>query len=364
MPNHKGAVPRQILADMLGSQIKGANAEHLQPSSLDLTLSSTMFRMPGTVQPDSSETIEELVNEVGAERHNLANSLERDVVYLARLNEKVSLSRGVYGYSNPKSTTGRLDVHARLLVDRMPRFDKVPEGHSGKLWALIVPRSFPIRVHSGSPLTQLRLFTGDTRLSELELQIEFEKGKLLYTSHGERLSYSDLEITDQDGSIILTADLTSNPVGWECTSPSEPLDLGRQHFYNAEQFFRPVRCDGGYLHLKKGRFYILSTAEFVRVPPHLACEMRPMDDRAGEFRVHYAGFIDPGWGYGKEGKGKGRPLTLEVRPHEDMIVRLRQPIAKIRFERMLVEPDTHYDAGSPNYGIQSGPRLAKQFKTT
>jgi dCTP deaminase len=116
------------------------------------------------------------------------------------------------------------------------------------------------------------------------------------------------------------------------------------------------------VYLKKGAFYILSTNEAVRVPPELACEMVPMDERSGEFRSHYAGFIDPGWGWGEKGEGKGRPLTLEVRPFEDLIVRHGQPIAKIKFERVNEVPVAAYDSMGSNYIKQSGPKLAKHFK--
>jgi dCTP deaminase len=151
-------------------------------------------------------------------------------------------------------------------------------------------------------------------------------------------------------------------LGYEGVKSNTVVDLSKIKFYDHKKFFKPVKKTGEYLHLKKDGFYILSTHEAVRVPPDLSCEMISMDERSGEFRSHYAGFIDPGWGWGEKGEGKGRPLTLEVRPFEDLIVRQGQPIAKVRFERLIEVPDVVYDATNSNYIVQTGPKLAKHFK--
>ena len=157
-------------------------------------------------------------------------------------------------------------------------------------------------------------------------------------------------------------DLSADVLGYVGRPTREALDLAKIKHYSASRFFKPLKKVGSYVYLKKNEFYILSTSESVRVPPELACEMVPMDERSGEFRSHYAGFIDPGWGWGATGEGQGRPLTLEVRPFEDLIVRHHQPIAKIKFEKMAELPDTVYDALPSNYLKQTGPKLAKQFK--
>ncbi|MCD5381381.1 MAG: 2'-deoxycytidine 5'-triphosphate deaminase, partial [Candidatus Pacebacteria bacterium] len=127
------------------------------------------------------------------------------------------------------------------------------------------------------------------------------------------------------------------------------------------EFFKKICIEDGALRLERDKFYILSAAERVRIPADLASEMVPMDERSGDFRSHYAGFLDPGWGCGAEGEGEGRPFTLEVRPFEDLVVRSGQPIAKIRFEKMIETPDFHYDTKQSNYLVQSGPKLSKHF---
>ncbi len=363
MSHRKGTLPDWLIGEAIQSgNIKGAESKNIQPASLDLSLTGDMYRLPGLTQLRIGESAKELVIRVGGEKHGVRSLLEVNVVYLARLKERMSLPENVYGYCNPKSTTGRLDIHVRVVADGIAQYDTLyPEGFNGELWAYIIPHSIPVKLFKGIALAQLRLFTENTRLSEVELELALRNDKLLWHRNGDPFMYSELRLRDGDGSIILTADLNSEMVGWECVATNESLDLSLRE-YRASDFFRPVSLDKkGNLKMKKDRFYILSTEEFVRVPPHMACEMRPMNDRFGDFRAHYAGFIDPGWGWGVEGKGKGRPLTLEVRAHEDMVLGPGQAIAKVRFERMIGLPEVHYDAGSPNYGVQNGPKLAKHF---
>jgi len=363
MSHRKGALPDWLIREAIrAGNIKHAQDKNVQSSSLDLSLTGDMYRFPGLTQLRIGERARELIERIGGERHNIQSLLEVNVVYFARLDERVRLNKNVYGYCNPKSSTGRVDVHVRVVADGVAQYDTLyPAGFQGELWAYIIPRSIPIKLFKGIPLAQLRLFTGNTRLSEVELELALKIDKILWHRNGRAFTYDELKLRDGDGSIILTADLGSKQIGWECIGNSRPLDLSRRD-HKASDFFRSVNLDGkGNLELKQGHFYILSTEEFVRVPPHMACEMRPMNDRFGDFRGHYAGFIDPGWGWGKEGKGKGRPLTLEVRPHENMVLGPGQAIAKVRFERMLDLPKVHYDAGSPNYGVQNGPKLAKYF---
>jgi len=181
---------------------------------------------------------------------------------------------------------------------------------------------------------------------------------------GEKLIYVDLVTNDQDGTVVLTALVEKGLCGYECIAgPDDVVDVANIAHYEAEKFFRPLTLKRGALRLKRDRFYILSGAEAVKIPPALASEMVPMDERSGDFRSHYAGFLDPGWGYGKEGEGKGRPFTLEVRPFEDLVIRPGQPIAKIKFERMAEVPEFHYDTKQSNYLIQTGPKLGKQFRS-
>lgn len=365
MRSGDGAFPSQTLLDLIDAGfIRGASKENVQPGSLDLSISDEVYRVDGVFQLQKGERVRDLLGVINKERHNLDEPLARDGLYIARLNESLALPEGVYGYCNPKSTTGRLDIHVRVLADGVPRYDSiVPAGWRGELWVIFYARSFWIKMSPGQALSQLRLFNRNTCLNELELQIELARGKLLWSKHDLPLSYEDISVSDRDGTLALSLDLKSPIAGWRSVKQDRVINLSKKDEYVPEDFFEPIDVKGGVVSLRKGEFYILSSLEGVRVPPLLACEMVPVDERSGDFRSHYAGFIDPGWGWGKEGEGRGRPLTLEVRPFEDIMVRHGQSIARIRYERMLALPERMYDTMSSNYTSQSGPRLAKQFQT-
>lgn len=366
MTKHFGALPdTQLLEFMARGVIHGAQERHVGPASLDLCLSGEIYRINGVFQPQEGELIAEILPRLDARPHSLEAPLECDVVYLAKLNESLALPADVYGYCNPKSSTGRHDLHVRVIADNIPRYDSInPKGFHGGLWSIIVPRSYPVVLPVGEPISQLRLFNKDTRFTEKDLQVALNKHQLLFTLKGKPILASDTRVSDNDGSIILTLDLESPIAGYEYTGRKNVLDFSKgKKSHVRDEFFEPIKVHNGRTLLKRGGFYILSTAEAVAIPPEFASEMVPMDERSGEFRSHYAGFLDPGWGYGEKGEGKGRPFTLEVRPFEDMIVSNRHPIARIKFEKMSEPPKVHYDAreGS-NYGIQRGPKLAKHFK--
>lgn len=360
----QGALPAQTITKLIEQNcIQGAQTEHVSPASLDLTLSAEIYTIRGLILPQVGETIRDLLPLMEAESADVKHPVACGQLYLVRLNETLKLPQQVYGYCNPKSSTGRLDMHVRVLADGVPRYDSVtPKGFSGELWVAIAAQSFSVQLHEGTPLTQLRLFTGDSRFSELDLELALNDGLVWHPSEDRPLSYPELVTNDKDGAVVLTALVDDGVCGYQCiATPDQVLDVHNLAHYPAADFFQPMYTDGGALRLKRDQFYILSAAERVKIPPFLASEMVPMDERSGDFRSHYAGFLDPGWGWGKEGEGKGRPFTLEVRPFEDLVVRAGQPIAKIKFERMVAEPDFHYDTKASNYLTQSGPKLGKQF---
>lgn len=336
---------------------------NIRPASLDLSISDEVYVVDGMFLPKTKELVGDVLAQIPKKKYSLDKPLTCGNMYMVRLNERLSLPKTVYAYCNPKSTSGRIDAHVRLIADGMARYDSLRAGFEGDLWVSIIPRTFQILLHKGLCLNQLRFFNSDTRLSDFELEIAMKKHKLLWRQKEKTpYEYSDIKIYDNDNSLILTLDLESSILGYEGIFSKEVVDLSKIAFYSSKKFFKPVIQKKEQLHLKKGSFYILSTHEAVRVPPSLACEMVPMDERSGDFRSHYAGFIDPGWGWGKTGEGKGRPLTLEVRPFEDLVVRQGQPIGKIKFEHMADVPEVVYDAVSSNYVHQVGPKLAKHFK--
>jgi len=371
MPNRRGVLPMQMIAGMMDAGLVAGCRERIRPGSLDLAIGGEVYRVEGSFLPRPGELVcdilsDDLFDGLGARRHELSAPLERNVTYLARLAETLTLPASVYAYCNPKSTTGRNDVLTRVVADGVTRYDAAtPRGFKGTLWVLIEPRSYPVLLYPGESLSQIRFFNEDTRFGETDLEIAFERHKLLWMGREKRpFAYQDIKISDNDGSVVLTLDLTGEMVGWECLGESKALDFAKRKHYRPEEFFRPLRPANGKLSLKSGGFYILYTRERVRVPPHLACEMVPMDARSGEFRSHYAGYVDPGWGWGKDGDGCGRRLVLELRPFEDLLLRDNQPVAKVRFERMIEEPEKHYDElEDSNYTAESPvPKLSKHFQ--
>lgn len=362
----KGALPKQHIIELQkNNHIKGAKDENIKPASFDLSLSSEIYKLEGVFLPYPGETVREVLAKVEHTVFDISSPLEIDGMYLARLNESLDLPSDVYAYCNPKSSTGRLDLHVRLMADGVSRYDAVtPKGWNGELWVLIIPKSFKILLHENTSLNQLRFFNKDTRFNEEEVELEMNRHKFFWSiKDNEPIEYKRLKIKDGDGSLIMRIDIDADIIGYEAIETDEILDISKIGHYAMERFFKPVRKDDkGHVYLKRGAFYILSTKEKLRVPPTFACEMAPMDERSGEFRSHYAGFIDPGWGWGIDGSGTGRSITLEVRPFEDMIVRHNQSIGKIKFERMIAAPEEQYDEIDSNYLVQEGPKLAKQFK--
>lgn len=362
-----GALPAETLSELIDAGfIRNGTKANLRPSSLDLTLSSEIYRVEGVFLPRPYERIRDMLHIIGATKHHFDYPLEKNVTYIVKLEENLHLPEGLYGYCNPRSSTGRNDILVRVLADGIGRFDAITEsGYAGEMWLVISPQSYPVLMQAGQTLSQLRLFTGNNPFTELELQIALERDKLLWDLASTKPHrYTDLSVTDRDGSILLSAHLHGEIVGWECLGSNKVLDFSLNAGHNPEDFFTPITAQNGQLTLRKNGFYILKTKENVRIPKSLACEMIPTDERTGEFRTHYAGFIDPGWGYGTGGEGVGRSLVMEVRPYQDILIRDGQPMAKIKFEYMTKEPIFGYDELSvSNYSHSfNAPKLSRHFR--
>lgn len=360
----KGVLSSQQIREMIQRGfIKHADEKSIRPASLDLTLTSEVYRLEEMFLPKSGESVRDILKNVKPSAHHLSHPLERNVLYIARLQESLALPQGVHAVCNPKSSTGRVDIQVRVLADGVPRYDAVmPGGYDGDLWLLMSPKSFPIKLDPGESLSQIRFVQGEARLLQEDLERTLASHNLLWDMAGNPSS-GQPRVSDNDGALILSIDVTRDLVGWECLGLNRVLDLSKRDHYYSREFFRPLHRTGDMIRLQNNGFYILYTRERVQVPPHLACEMIPMDERSGEFRVHYAGFIDPGWGWGTDGSAQGRRLVLEIRPFEDIVLRDDQPVGKIRFEYMSQAPDQVYDQIDSNYMNETDlPRLSKHFR--
>ena len=371
-----GAIPSQKIRQMIRKgYIKNADEKNIQPASLDLTISNEAYQMKGTFLPRLGEKIQDIVRNGISRKIDLSQPLEKNKIYWIKLQEELNLPKKFFAVSSNKSSTGRINIQARLLADGVPRFDRVhsrycenSNSYQGSLWIEIVPRSFSIKLTLGDKLNQLRFFNNHSHLSVKELKDNYLKYKLLFGKDGNFIQGKKVKIRDDDATLILSVDLLNNKkiIGYKAIPSDKILEFQKIGYYNSEDFFEPIFAPGnGYLILEKNEFYIFSTKEFVRVPSCLAAEMIAYDISSGEFRSHYAGFFDPGFGYGKNGEIKGTPAVLEVRAFDNnFILRDGQPICKMVYDKLSEQPDLIYgekNLGS-HYAFQRGPKLSKHFK--
>lgn len=348
----KGAVERGvILAD------NKIVPEQIQPASLDLRLGSTAYLVPASFLPGKAATVEERVRSLTLETVNIENGahLRKGRVYLVQLQEYVNLKKRVSGVANPKSSTGRLDVFARLITDGATQFDTVPEMYKGPLWLEIAPRSFGVFVRRGTRLGQLRLKSGSPRTGNAPIKRLNEEANIVRGS--------DV----RDGALTLSVDLRGDPVtriiGYKAKPTDQFIDVDKVNHYDRDEFWEPVLSpDKGGLVLETHDFHILATKEFVAIPHDQAGDMVAYDTVVGEFRVHYAGFFDPGFGYSERG-ATGAKIVLEVRSHEvPFIIEHGQVVGSVQLERLAQPTENPYGAGIGSSYQGQGLALGKQFK--
>jgi dCTP deaminase len=282
--------------------------------------------------------------------------LETGCVYIVPLMESLSLPKEVSASANPKSSTGRLDIFTRVMTDHGPEFDKIAPGYCGPLYLEVSPRTFPIVVRPGSRLSQIRFRSGNALLTEDDLS-RLHDQETLVASEKPNIS---------GGGIALSIDLSGGPdrlIGYRAKHHTGLVDVDRKAAYDVPEFWEPLYNHGSAdLVLDPDEFYILVSREAVHVPPSHAAEMTPFDPLVGEFRVHYAGFFDPGFGHSAAG-GRGSRAVLEVRSHEvPFILEDGQIVGRLVYEHMAEKPEALYGVGlGSNYQAQ-GLKLSKHFR--
>lgn len=332
-------------------------ADQVQPASLDLRLGRVAYRVRASFLAGAGRRVSDRIAEFEMHRMALDDGavLEKGCVYVVPLAERLRLPAGVQAVANAKSSTGRLDLLTRVITDGGTEFDRVPPGYDGPLYAEICPRSFSVLVRPGQRLNQIRLRRGqsvlsDTELSALQAREGLVTGGPAVVSEG--LGFSvDLEGAGRD-------DL----VGFRAKPHTGVIDVGRIGHYTPADFWEDIRTTEGRIILDPGAFYILVSRESVHIPPDYAAEMAPYLAMVGEFRVHYAGFFDPGFGHAAAG-GRGARGVLEVRCHEaPFVLEHGQVVGRLIYERMAARPDALYGAGvASNYQGQ-GLKLSKHFR--
>ena len=358
----KGILPDSMIARLAadGGILPATDfvPDQIQPASLDLRLGDIAYRVRASFLPGST-TVARRIDELKLHEFALNDGavLETGCVYIVPLLESLALPDDISAAANPKSSTGRLDVFTRVIADEMRGFDRIEPGYHGPLYAEISPRTFPVLVREGSRLSQIRFRHGHAMLG----------GEALRELHArERLV--DSSDADMNDGIAVGVDLSGvlapgGIVGYRAKRHTGLIDVERRAGYSVLDFWEPMQArPDKSLILDPNEFYILASKEAVQVPPGYAAEMVPFDPLVGEFRVHYAGFFDPGFGYAGAG-GTGSRAVLEVRSREvPFILEHGQIVGRLVYEKMLAMPDKLYGTGiGSNYQAQS-LKLSKHFK--
>ncbi|MBD3835870.1 2'-deoxycytidine 5'-triphosphate deaminase [Brevundimonas sp.] len=307
------------------------DADQVQPASLDLRLSDRAWRVRASFLPGQRK-VEERIADVAMHAIDITGAgvvLEKGCVYIARLQERLSLPQGLIARANPKSSTGRVDVFVRLLTDRGASFDDVDEGYDGPLYLEIAPQTFSILVRPGTRLNQLRLKAGEPpKLETRSVGVELQGGEI---------------------------------VGFRGRRHAGVVDLDHIDGHDPRDFWEPLSLRRGELLLDPGEFYILASSDDVEIPVDQAAEMTPIDPSVGEFRVHYAGFFDPGFGT-DEAHGAGSKGVLEVRTHDTpFLLEHGQIVARLVYEPLTERPSRLYGESGSHYQNQ-GLKLSKHFR--
>ena len=369
----KGVLPSQYIEELINKNFIYSNEniedDLIQPASLDLRLGFKAWRVPASFLPGKEKKVEEKLKHIAMHEFNLTDGsvLECGCVYIVKLLEALNLPNNISGIANPKSSTGRLDIFTRLIVDHTQEFEKIPNGYKGPLYLEISPRTFSIVVRTGTRLNQLRFSLGknnfsDSQMAELQIKYNLIKKDNLST------------LSDKlENGIPLSVDLTGTDgiIGYKAKKHSMLIDCDKVDNYEIDSFWEKItkkdliitsENTNRALVLSPDAFYILCSKEAVSVPKNLAAEMRPYDTNIGEFRAHYAGFFDPGFGI-SELNANNTKAVLEIRSHEvPFIIEDGQTICRLIYEPMSITPKKLYGQlkGKNNYQSQ-GLKLSKHF---
>ncbi len=374
-PSDRGILPDRMIAALAEQGAIRANYPfapgQIQPASLDLRLGAIAYRVRASFLPGPGATVARRIAELKLHEFSLSQGavLETACVYIVPLIESLALPADIAAASNPKSSTGRLDVFTRVIADETRGFDRVAPGYCGPLYAEISPKTFPVLVREGSRLSQLRLRRGDAGLSAEDLRALHARERLVDRAEavmGDAVAVSiDLSGTGPHSNPPQQAGegKAGGIVGYRAKRHTAVIEVERRAAYEIADFWEPIaaRPDQSLI-LDPDEFYILASTEAVQVPPDFAAEMVPFDPLVGEFRVHYAGFFDPGFGYAGAG-GLGSRAVLEVRSREvPFILEHGQIVGRLVYEKMLARPDRLYGSGiGSNYQAQ-GLKLSKHFR--
>jgi dCTP deaminase len=333
----------------------------VQPASIDLRLGPVAYRVQASFLPGNQPVMRK-IEQLKMHELDLTQGavLERGCIYIVPLLETLNLPADIAGTANPKSTTGRLDIFTRLIPDYADEFEKVKKGYKGQLYLEVSPRTFSVKVHQGLALNQLRLRRGDPPPSDAKLEMLNETEGLIYSNDEKSAAtirrglWVSIDLQGPEGDII----------GYRAKHHTALIDLAKVGHYDPKEYWEPIpRNAGRSLILNPGEFYILVSKEQVRVPSGYAAEMVPYDPSVGEFRIHYAGFFDPGFGYGQSGEISGTRAVLEVRANEvPFLLEDGQVVGRLIYERLTDPPSKLYGVDLKSNYQRQGLALSKHFR--
>jgi dCTP deaminase len=367
-PGGEGILPSQELRDLVSTGIIRATKEiadeQIQPASIDLRLSDRAFRIHASFLPGKSTTLLQKAtsSRMLVQTLDIASPtlLEPKVIYIIPLMESLALPTDIYGIANPKSTTGRLDIFTRLITEHGDEFERVKRGYNGKLYIEVVSQTFPIVVKAGMRLNQLRFARGKVAAAGDDALRKLGRDALL-------IADEEIGQATVDRGVRVTVDLQGNGsdvVAYQAKKNCPPVELENINHYEVTDFWIPITRSPRLEHvLQPGEFYILASKQKLRVPADRAAEMLPYDLSTQEFRVHYAGFFDPGFGYGVNGEIAGTKAVLEVRTSElPILLEDDQFVGRLNYFNMADIPDKIYGGSIGSSYQQQGLALAKQFR--
>ncbi len=333
--------------------------DQIQPASIDLRLGAKAYRVRASFLPGSKSTVQDKLRDFAMHEMDITNGgvLERGGVYIVPLQESLALKHRMSALANPKSSTGRLDIFTRVITDFGGEFDRIREGYKGPLFAEISPRTFSILVRKGSRLSQLRIRRGAPLNSNEQLKELQQKFQLVDRPLSDEQIRNGVPIT-----VDVHGEANHQIIGYKAKSHAGLVDVDKIAHYDYREFWDPVSAPGKHgLILDPADFYILASRESVKVPPGFAAEMVAYDTLVGEFRVHYAGFFDPGFGDASAG-GEGSKAVLEVRSYElPFVVEDGQVVGRLVYERLTATPERLYGLNLKSNYQQQGLRLSKHF---
>ena len=334
--------------------------EQIQPSSIDLRLGSVAYRVRASFLPGGTSAVRDKLDTFTMHQIDLRDGavLEKGCVYIVPMLESLRLRSRTSALGNPKSSTGRLDIFTRLITDNAIEFDRVEQGYKGPVFAEISPRTFSILVRQGTRLNQLRLRRGSPPATDTAMRRLHRRAPLVDSVPGEEII---------DNGVAVSVDLEGHDdtgiIGYRAKRHTGIIDVERVGHYAIDDFWEAIKCTpDGQLILDPDDFYILASREAVSVPPDHAAEMRAYDTSVGEFRVHYAGFFDPGFGH-DDAAGGGSRAVLEVRSHDvPFLLEHGQVVGRLIYERLTAIPTRLYGSGiGSNYQRQT-LKLSKHFR--